>query len=65
MNAFNFNLINLWLFLGEIVETAGFNADNTYVFYDTFLPEGWAFEDANEQETFGAVRDEHAEYNKR
>lgn len=47
------------------METCGFNADNTYVFFDTFVPEGWAFEDANEQETYGFVRDEHAEYNKR
>ena len=34
--------------LGEIVETIGFQADNTYIFYETFLPEGWAFEEANE-----------------
>ena len=58
-------MLNLKSRLGEIVETCGFNADNTYVFYDTFLPEGWAFEDANAEETFGVVRDEHAEPNKR
>ena len=34
--------------LGEIVETVGFQAENTYIRYDTFLPEGWAFEEANE-----------------
>ena len=50
---------------GEIVEACGFNSDNTYVFYETILPDGWTFEDANEQETYGTVRDEHAEYNKR
>ena len=58
-------LSNFWSLIGEIVETCGFNADNTYVFFDTFLPEGWAFEDANAEETFGTVRDEHAEHNKR
>ena len=47
------------------METCGFNADNTYVFYDTFVPEGWAFEDANDQEIYGFIRDDHAEYNKR
>ena len=34
--------------VGEIVETVGFEAENTYIFYDTFLPEGWTFEEANE-----------------
>ena len=47
------------------METCGFNADNTYVFYDTFLPDGWSFEDANAEETYASVRDEHAEFNKR
>jgi len=51
--------------LGEIVKTSGFNAENTYIFYDTFLPEGWTFEDANAYESFDTVRDEHAENNKR
>ena len=51
--------------LGEIVETVGFQAENTYIFYETFLPEGWAFEEANEQEVFGQIRDEHAEANKK
>lgn len=44
---------------------SGFSAENTYVFYDVFVPEGWSFEDANEQESFGAFRDEHSEPNKR
>lgn len=52
-------------FIGEIVSTSGFNAENTYIFYETFVPEGWVFEDANEYEIFGTLRDEHAEYNKR
>ena len=51
--------------LGEIVETTGFNAENTYVFFETFVPKGWSFEDANEQETYGQFRDDHAEQNKR
>ena len=37
-----------FLVLGEIVETVGFEAENTYIFYDTFLPEGWTFEESNE-----------------
>ena len=51
--------------LGEIVETVGFQAENTYIFYETFLPEGWAFEESNEQEVFGFIRDDHVEINKR
>ena len=51
--------------LGEIVETVGFQAENTYIFYDTFLPEGWTFEESNEQEIFGQIRDEHGEVNKK
>ena len=44
-------MLTFWLFfaiIGEIVETVGFEAENTYIFYDTFLPEGWTFEEANE-----------------
>jgi hypothetical protein len=51
--------------IGEIVETVGFNAEQTYVFFDTFVPEGWTFEDFNAYETLEPVRDEHAENNKR
>jgi len=51
--------------LGELVQTSGFNAEKTYVFFDTFLPEGWSFEDANEYENYGSQRDEYAEFNKR
>ena len=58
-------LLVCFKFLGEIVETKGFAADNTYIFYETFLPEGWTFEESNEQEVFGFIRDEHAEVNKR
>ena len=47
------------------MEAAGFNSDNTYVFFETFIPEGWSLEDFNEQEAYGGLRDEHAEYNKR
>ena len=67
-----YKLLQIWLLLkpyfckiGEIVETVGFEAENTYIFYDTFVPEGWNFEENNEQEVFGFIRDDHAEYNKR
>ena len=51
--------------IGEIVETIGFNAEQTYVFFDTFVPEGWTFEDSNAYECFDTVRDEHDEVNRR
>lgn len=51
--------------LGEIVSTSGFNAEQTYVFFETFVPEGWTFEDANAYESFDTVRDDHAENNRR
>lgn len=51
--------------LGEIVSTVGFNAEQTYVFFDTFVPDGWTFEDANSYESFDTVRDEHAENNRK
>lgn len=47
------------------METVGFEAENTYIFYETFLPEGWTFEEMNEQEVFGSIRDDHQEQNKR
>ena len=47
------------------MKAAGFNADNTCVFYDTFIPDGWAFEDCNEYEIYGAYRDDSVEFNKR
>jgi len=39
--------------MGEIVSTAGFNAEKQYVFYEVMVPEegGWTFEDTNEYET--------------
>lgn len=52
--------------LGEIVSTTGFTAQNTYILYDLFLPEqGWLFEDINETEMYGIIRDNSVEYNKR
>jgi len=51
--------------LGEIVSATGFNAESLYVYYDTIVSEGWTFEDTNEYEMFGAVRDEQSENNKR
>ena len=51
--------------LGEIVSATGFNAESLYIYYDTIVSEGWTFEDANEYEMFGNVRDEHSENNKR
>jgi hypothetical protein len=51
--------------IGEIVSATDFNAESLYVYYDTIVSEGWTFEDANEYEMFGTVRDEHSENNKR
>ena len=51
--------------LGEIVSATGFNVESLYIYYDTIVSEGWTFEDANEYEMFGTVRDEHTENNKR
>ena len=51
--------------IGEIVQTCGFDAESTYVFYDTFLPSGWSFEDANAYEAFETFRDDHAENNRK
>lgn len=51
--------------LGEIVSATGFNAENLYIYYDTMVSEGWTFEDANEYENFGTIRDLHTENNKR
>ena len=43
------NLLNLcYKNSGEIVSAHGFNSENTYIFYDTFVPDGWSFEEANE-----------------
>jgi hypothetical protein len=47
------------------VGTRGFDAENQYIFYETFIPEGWSFEDYNEYETYGLVREETSEFNKR
>lgn len=53
--------------MGEIVSTAGFNAEKQYVFYEVMVPEegGWTFEDTNEYETQGTMPEESSEYNKR
>lgn len=51
--------------LGEIVKASGFQAENLYVTFNTFVPEGWRFEDANEYEVYRPVRDDYAEDNKR
>lgn len=50
--------------VGEIVQASGFNADRLYIFYDTMVTEGWTFEDANDYENYGTVRDDHCENNK-
>ena len=50
---------------GEIVSASGFNASSLYVFYDTLVSEGWTFEDQNDYEMFGTVRDDTIESNKR
>ncbi len=36
--------------LGEIVQASGFEAESVYLMYDTFLCDGWTFEDTNEYE---------------
>lgn len=51
--------------LGEIVSATGFNSESLYIYYDTIVSEGWTFEDANEYEMLGSVRDEQSENNKR
>lgn len=52
--------------LGEIVSATGFSTPDTYVMFETLLPEeGWLYEDVNEYEIFGQVRDSTVEYNKR
>ena len=52
--------------LGEIVRARGFDAQNTYVMFEVLLPnDGWIFEDINEYEMYGAIRDNTVEYNKR
>jgi len=52
--------------LGEIVKATGFAAQNTYIMYEVLLPsDGWIFEDINEYEMYGIIRDNTVEYNKR
>lgn len=51
--------------IGEIVSASGFNADKLYIFYDTMVTDGWTFEDANDYEMYGTVRDDTCESNKR
>lgn len=51
--------------VGEIVSASGFNAESLYIYHDTLVSEGWTFEDTNEYEMFGQVRDETTENNKR
>ena len=54
--------------MGEIVSTAGFDAEKQYVFYEVLLPEkgGWNFEDYNEYEMQGlGANEEQSEFNKR
>ena len=52
--------------LGEIATASGFSNPNTYVLFQVMLPEkGWVFEDVNEYEMYGVLRDTTVEYNKR
>ncbi len=57
--------INRVTAIGEIVSASGFNAENLYIIYETLLTEGWTFEDQNNYELYGSVRDEFSENNKR
>jgi hypothetical protein len=47
------------------VSASGFNDEQLYIFYETFLPEGWTYEDFNDYESMGVQRDEASEFNKR
>ncbi len=47
------------------MSASGFSEENTYTFYEAFLPEGWTFEDYNEYETYGLAREATSEFNKR
>ena len=52
--------------MGEIVSCRGMSSPNCYVMFEVLIPEdGWIFEDVNEFEIFGVVRDNTVEYNKR
>ena len=52
--------------LGEITKTTGFEAENIYIMFEVLLPSsGWIFEDINEYEMYGVIRDNTVEYNKR
>lgn len=52
--------------LGEISKVTGFQSPNTYVMFEVLVPsEGWIFEDINEYEMYGIIRDNTVEYNKR
>lgn len=51
--------------MGEIVDAQGFDAPKTYIFFETFLPDGWSFEDYNKYETMSVTREDNAEFNKR
>jgi hypothetical protein len=52
--------------LGEVVKASGFQAENTYIMFEVLLPSfGWIFEDVNEYEMYGIIRDTTVEYNKR
>jgi hypothetical protein len=53
------------MLIGEIISASGFDDENSYIFYEVFLPEGWTFEDYNEYETYGISREETSEFNKR
>ena len=53
------------IIVGEIVSTRGFEAEKQYLFYEVMVPDGWSFEDYNEYETLGLIREETTEFNKR
>jgi len=44
--------------MGEVVKATGFEAESTYIMFEVLLPsEGWIFEDVNEYEMYGMIRD--------
>ena len=48
------------------MSTSGFTASNLYIMYQLLLPEqDWVYEDNNEYEMYGVVKDNMSEFNKR
>jgi hypothetical protein len=44
--------------IGEIVSAKNFDAEDLYIRYNVFMPVGWSFEEENEYEAGGMLRDD-------